>query len=107
MPVSNIKQWQFLVRSEKTLDQGPRRKPFRPNRSNNGLRPQGQRPANQRPTGIRPPGDGRYAAQNARNNYERYTAMAKDAARLGDDIEAENFYQHAEHHFRVAKGQEH
>jgi len=102
-----MKQRQFLVRSEKTLDQGPRRKRFRPNRSNNGLRPPGQCPANQRPPGIRPPGDGRYAAQDARNNYERYTAMAKDTARRGDVIEAENFYQHAEHHFRVVKGQDH
>jgi hypothetical protein len=33
--------------------------------------------------------------------------MAKDAVRRGDVIEAENFYQHAEHHFRVAKGQDH
>jgi hypothetical protein len=31
--------------------------------------------------------------------------MAKDAARRGDDIEAENCYQHAEHYFRVMKEQ--
>jgi Domain of unknown function (DUF4167) len=86
------------------LDQGPRRKPFRPNRGHNGSRPQG-RPAHQRPPGIRPPGDARHAAQNARNNYERYTTMAKDAARRGDVIEAENFYQHAEHYFRVMREQ--
>jgi Domain of unknown function (DUF4167) len=91
--------------SEITLDQGPRRKPFRPNRSNNGSRPQGHRLASQRPPGIRPPGDARHASQNARNNYERYTTMAKDAARRGDDIEAENCYQHAEHYFRVMKEQ--
>ena len=92
--------------SEIALDQGPRRKPFRPNRNNNGSRPQGHRPANQRPPGIRPPGDSRHVAQNARNNYERYTTMAKDAARRGDVIEAENFYQHAEHYFRVMREQE-
>ena len=44
--------------------------------------------------------------QNARNNYERYTTMAKDAARRGDVIEAENYYQHAEHYFRVMKEQD-
>jgi hypothetical protein len=33
--------------------------------------------------------------------------MAKDAARRGDVIEAENFYQYVEHHFRVVKGQDH
>jgi Domain of unknown function (DUF4167) len=32
--------------------------------------------------------------------------MAKDAARRGDDIEAENLYQHAEHYFRVMREQE-
>ena len=85
------------------MDQGPRRAPFRSNRSNNGSRPQGPRPAYQRPPGIRPPSDGRHTSQNARNNYERYTTMAKDAARRGDVIEAENYYQHAEHYFRVMK----
>ena len=30
--------------------------------------------------------------------------MAKDAARRGDVIEAENYYQHAEHYFRVMIG---
>ena len=44
-------------------------------------------------------------AGNARNNYERYTTMAKDAARRGDVIEAENYYQHAEHYFRVMREQ--
>jgi hypothetical protein len=29
--------------------------------------------------------------------------MAKDAARRGDVVEAENLYQHAEHYFRVMK----
>jgi hypothetical protein len=80
--------------------------PYRPHRSNNGSRPQGHRPTNQRPPGIRPPSDGRHASQNARNNYERYTTMAKDAARRGDDIEAENCYQHAEHYFRVMREQD-
>jgi hypothetical protein len=29
----------------------------------------------------------------------------KDAARRGATIEAENFYQHAEHYFRMMRGQ--
>ena len=66
--------------SETVLDQGPRSKPFLPNRgSRNASRPQGHRSSNQRPPGIRPSGDGRQAVGNARNNYERYTTMAKDA----------------------------
>jgi Domain of unknown function (DUF4167) len=88
------------------LDQGPRRQPFRQHRNNAAPRPQGHRPTHQRPPGIRPPGDARHSAQNARNNYERYTTMAKDAARRGDVIEAENYYQHAEHYFRVMKEQD-
>ena len=88
------------------MDQGPRSKPFLPNRgSRNASRPQGHRSSNQRPPGIRPSGDGRQAVGNARNNYERYTAMAKDAARRGDVVEAENLYQHAEHYFRVMREQ--
>ena len=79
--------------------------PTRPIRSNSGSRPRGPRSANQRPPGNRPLGHVRHPAGNARYNYERYTAMAKDAARRGDVIEAENYYQHAEHYFRVMREQ--
>jgi hypothetical protein len=40
---------------------------------------------------------------NARRNYERYIALAKEAASKGETIEMENCYQHAEHYFRVMK----
>ena len=86
------------------MDQGPRRHQYRP-KHNSGSRPQGPRPAIRRPPGIRPSGNPRHAGQNARNNYERYIAMAKDAATRGDPIEAENYYQHAEHYFRVMREQ--
>jgi hypothetical protein len=43
---------------------------------------------------------------NARRNYDRYIALAKKAASRGDAIEMENCYQHAEHYFRVLRGQE-
>ncbi len=82
------------------MDQGPRRRPFKPQRNQNQ-----QRPVHQRPSGIRPSNNPRHAAVNARNNYERYTTMAKDAARRGDTIEAENLYQHAEHYFRMMREQ--
>lgn len=58
-----------------------------------------------RPSGIRPSGNPRHAVANALNNYERYTTLAKDAARRGDTIEAENLYQHAEHYFRMMREQ--
>jgi hypothetical protein len=38
--------------------------------------------------------------QGARLNYERYLAQARTQALIGNQIEAENFYQHAEHYFR-------
>jgi hypothetical protein len=37
---------------------------------------------------------------NARAKYERYLALAREAALAGDIIETENCYQHAEHYFR-------
>jgi hypothetical protein len=42
---------------------------------------------------------------NAHRNYERYIALAREAMSRGDSIEAENCYQHAEHYFRVMRGQ--
>ena len=43
---------------------------------------------------------------NAKRNYERYVELAREASRRGDPIEAENFYQHAEHYYRVMRDQE-
>jgi hypothetical protein len=42
---------------------------------------------------------------NAHQVLEKYLAMARDAASQGDRISAENFYQHAEHYFRVINNQ--
>jgi hypothetical protein len=38
---------------------------------------------------------------NAYQVFERYVALAREAATSGDRIAAENYYQHAEHYFRV------
>ena len=38
---------------------------------------------------------------NAYQVFERYVALAREAAASGDRIAAENFYQHAEHYFRL------
>jgi len=40
------------------------------------------------------------SAQSARTSYERYLALARATALTCDRIEAENYYQHAEHYFR-------
>jgi uncharacterized protein YbjT (DUF2867 family) len=49
------------------------------------------------------PRDGRAqiaTAQTAEQSYERYMTLAKAEALAGDRIEAERFYQYAEHHLR-------
>lgn len=38
---------------------------------------------------------------NAYQVFERYVALAREAAASGDRIIAENLYQHAEHYFRL------
>src|SRR5499425_3587342 len=48
---------------------------------------------------------------NAYQVFERYVALAREAAASGDRIAAENLYQHAEHYFRImnanGEGQSH
>ena len=70
------------------------------------------RNGNRRPPRRRPPDNGQNAgarqrqngsAGNTHRNYERYLALARDATLNGDIIEAENFYQHAEHYFRLTR----
>lgn len=41
---------------------------------------------------------------SARASYERYLALAKAKALAGDRIEAERYYQHAEHYLRLITG---
>ncbi|WP_142850726.1 DUF4167 domain-containing protein [Telmatospirillum sp. J64-1] len=38
---------------------------------------------------------------NAHQVLEKYLALARDASSQGDRIAAENFYQHAEHYYRL------
>ena len=49
-------------------------------------------------TSIRPTSHG---VQNAQRSYERYLALAQEEARAGNVVSAENYYQHAEHYFRM------
>jgi hypothetical protein len=71
----------------------------------------GSRNGNNRPQRRRPPVERsnpamrhrQNGAGNAHRNYERYLALAREATQNGDMIEAENFYQHAEHYFRVMR----
>ena len=38
---------------------------------------------------------------SAHQIFERYLALAREATASGDPVAAENFYQHAEHYFRI------
>ena len=44
---------------------------------------------------------------NAKHRYEQYLARAREAQVSGDVVEMENCYQHAEHYFRVMRGEVH
>ena len=39
---------------------------------------------------------------NASQVYERYLTLAREAARNDDRVASENYYQHAEHYFRMS-----
>jgi len=54
-----------------------------------------------RRAGRSPPAEGPSKnRQSMRMNYERYLALARAQTLAGDQVEAENSYQHAEHYFR-------
>jgi hypothetical protein len=48
-------------------------------------------------------GDPHNNAVRAQRNYQRYVALAHEAGLKGDVIAAENFFQHAEHFYRVLR----
>jgi Domain of unknown function (DUF4167) len=56
------------------------------------------RPKRWTPNSTRPQLHG---SQSAQRSYERYLALAQEEARSGNVVGAENYYQHAEHYFRL------
>jgi hypothetical protein len=40
-------------------------------------------------------------AQNAERNYQRYLVLARAETLAGDQVAAENYFQHAEHYLRL------
>ncbi len=40
-------------------------------------------------------------SQDAQRTYEQYLALARTEAQIGNTVGAENYYQHAEHYFRL------
>jgi hypothetical protein len=41
------------------------------------------------------------SSPDAQRNYDRYLALARAEAQSGNTVAAENYYQHAEHYFRL------
>lgn len=84
-------------------------RPGQKNRGRGGRNMMGGHPQN-RQGGGRPPhrmqsfdssGPSVKIRGNAYQVFERYIAMAREAASAGDRIAAENLYQHAEHYYRI------
>ena len=69
----------------------------RPRRGRNS----GRRPGPQRNQNFDSNGPSVRVRGNAYQVMEKYLALARDAATTGDRIAAENYYQHAEHYFRI------
>ncbi len=42
-------------------------------------------------------------AANPRANYERYIALARESVQVGDAVQTENWYQHADHYLRMMR----
>ena len=40
-------------------------------------------------------------SHNPQRNYERYLALARAEALAGNTVGAENYYEYAEHHYRL------
>lgn len=84
------------------------------NRAGTAMKASGRRPDQRNRTGRgSSPGGGRtpssegprrqaVGAGNPRQRHERYLVLAREAASAGDAVEAENYYQHAEHYLRMA-----
>ena len=56
-----------------------------------------------RPLNPRQGRDDKQTFATAERNYRQYLALAREASSNGDSVEMENFYQHAEHYFRVMR----
>ena len=68
------------------------------------FRPPGAQPINRRTSVTAGPAP--RGSQNAQRNYERYLELARAETLAGNPVEAENYYQHAEHYFRTMSSTE-
>src|SRR5579883_2755978 len=78
---------------------GPNKRPRGRNNGNNPHHHRGRMP--HRAQTFESNGPNVKIRGNAYQIFERYVALAREAALSGDRIAAENLYQHAEHYFRI------
>jgi len=71
----------------------------RTNMNRNQKRPFAGRSQQRPSSALRPELQG---SHNARRNYDRYVALAQAELQAGDKVAAENYYQDAEHYFRMS-----
>lgn len=75
---------------------------MRPNANSRRSRGRGGRKSgNSRNQTFDSNGPGARVRGNASQIYEKYQQLARDAASSGDRVGAENFFQHAEHYYRL------
>ena len=70
-------------------------------RSHGDRSPQSYRGTSQRSQSFDSRGPGDRIRGNASQICERYLTLAREAARADDRVASENYYQHAEHYFRM------
>lgn len=75
------------------------RQPSNPKRGRG--RNNGRKPGNPRNQTFDSNGPSIRVRGNAYQVMEKYLTLARDASASGDRIAAENFYQHAEHYYRI------
>jgi hypothetical protein len=61
----------------------------------------GRKPGNSRNQVFDSNGPGARVRGNSSQIYEKYQQLARDASSAGDRVAAENYYQYAEHYFRL------
>jgi len=66
-------------------------------------RGRGRKPGNQQNRSFESNGPDVKIRGNASTIYEKYLQLARDATSSGDRVMAENYYQHAEHYYRIVQ----
>ena len=61
----------------------------------------GRKPGNSRNQVFDSNGPGAHVRGNSAQIYEKYQQLARDATSRGDRVAAENYFQHAEHYYRL------